>query len=192
MMFPVIILLGLLFAVALAKHPRRRRKFRAYIRGGIEEVLGLSTLGAKTLTSIEFSDVVTESTWISSIIAAWTLSNLTLAAQDGPIMVGYAHSDYTDAEIEAFVEQTTSWNQGDLVSQEIAKRKIKIVGQLTPGSNVLEQISLNDGKPIRTKCNWLLTTGQSVSMWAYNMGDSALETTNAQVHIGGHANLWPR
>jgi len=39
---------------------------------------------------------------------------------------------------------------------------------------------------------WILTTGNGVDFWAYNMGDAAVVTTVPQVSINGHANLWPR
>ncbi len=188
----IIYMLGVLFVVLLAKHPRKRRKFRRYIRGGIEEDLSLGTLGSKTLISIAGSDVVTEKAWISSVKATWALSDFTFAAGDGPILVGVAHSDYTDAEIEAWVEQTTSWDEGDLVSQEIAKRKIRQVGTFSSGTIGLvgDQI-LNNGRPITTKLGWELTTGNNIDFWAYNQGSSPL-TTAANVRVAGHANLWPR
>ncbi len=174
-------------------HPkRRRRSFRKYLRGGVEEVLGLSTLGSKTLVKVDFSDIVTEKTFASSIVAAWSMSNFTPAVQDGPIMVGVAISDYSAAEIEEFVEQTNSWDEGDLVNQEKASRKIKTVGILIPTTSDVEHDKLNGGRLIKTRLNWSLRTGLTIAMWAYNMGDSTLATTNPQVHVAGHVNLWPR
>ncbi len=163
------------------------------MKGTFEEVLGLSTLATKTLVKQDFADDVSESTWCSSIVASWSLGELTPATNDGPILVGIAHDDYVAAEIEDFVEATTSWDVGNLVQQEVAKRKIRIIGTFrVPAGGPTEVVVLNDGKPIRTKCNWMLETGQGLAMWAYNMGDSALATTNPQVHAAGHANLWPR
>lgn len=189
-MLEIMLLIGALFTVLLAKHGKRR-KFRRYIRGGIEEDLALGTLATKSLVAQAVSDVVTEKTWISSIKATWSLGDFTFAAGDGPILVGISHSDYTAAEIEAWVEQTTSWDEGDLVSQEVAKRKIRQVGTFSSGTIGLvgDQI-LNDGKPITTKCGWMLTTGNNIDIWAYNQGSSALGT-GANVSVAGHANLWP-
>ncbi len=154
-------------------------------------MLGLSTLAAKTLTSINFSDASAERVLISSIVGAWSMGDFPPASTDGPIMVGLAKGDYSSAEIEEFVEQTTSWNRGDEISQEVGRRKVKIVGVLRSTSASEVQSVLNDGKPIKTKLNWTMLDGTFIKMWAYNMGDSAL-TGNAQIHLGGHANLWPQ
>ncbi len=102
-------------------------------------------------------------------------------------MIGLAHSDYTDAEIEEYIETTDSWDQGNLVQgKEVRKRLIRRIG-IFGSSGVL-----NDGKPIHTRLNWLLRTGQTISLWAYNRGASALATTDPQVVAEGHANLWGR
>ncbi len=169
-----------------------RKKFRRYIRGGVEEDLQLSTLGAKTLISGTFASAVTEKAFISSIVCTWTLGELTQAADDGPVLVGVAHSDYSDAEIEAWVEQGTSWDEGDLVSQEIARRKIKQVGVFgTTDISASESVALNDGLPIKTMCKWVLITGATLKFWAYNQGTSALSTTDPVLIVAGHANLFP-
>jgi len=70
--------------------------------------------------------VVVESTWISSIKATWALSNFTSVTNVGPIMVGIAHSDYSATEIEEFIENANSWNEGDQVAQEVAKRRSEL------------------------------------------------------------------
>ncbi len=174
----------------MPNHPRRqaRRKMGRYIRGGIEENLELGALVTKSLTSAPNADVVTEKTWISSVVLNWAISDLTGSADTGPIVVGVAHSDYTDAEIEAFVEQVTSWDEGDLTSREIGSRKIRTIGQFHPEDTGSR---LNDGKPISTKLGWMLTTANTIDFWAYNQGSANL-ADGAVVNIVGHANLWPR
>ena len=163
-----------------------------YIRGSINEQLALATLAAATLVSATFDEAVQERTLVSSIVAAWSLSDFTDATGDGPIMVGVAHNDYSDAEIEAVIEATGSWDEGDLVQQELSKRKIRRIGIFGGGvqSGGQDRV-LNDGKVIKTKLNWILNQGQTLKVWAYNLGSSSL-TTGALVRTEGHANLWPR
>ena len=175
----------------MGKNPKRKRRFRKYLRGSINHTLALSTLAAKTLITSLVGDVVTEKAWCSSVKLAWQVAEWTPAVGDGPIMVGVAHSDYSTAELEAWIENTSSWEEGDQVQQEIAKRKIRRVGTFTTLGDVAAQMTLNDGKPIRTKCGWMLTTGQTIRVWAYNMGTSAFSVTDPQVQCEGHANLWP-
>ncbi len=163
-----------------------------YIRGVVDTSLTLTTLGAKSAAKANFDNVVNERTLVSSIVAAYSLRNFTQGSDDGPIMVGLAHSDYDVAEIEELIENTGSWDEGNMISQEIAKRKIRIVGIFDVPANALEVSVLNDGKPIKTKLNWSLLQSQTVALWSYNLGASALATTVPVVQIEGHANLWPR
>ena len=168
------------------------RKFRKYIKGAVNGEQNISGLGPAAANRQVLPDSVTEKTWISSIRAAWALSNYTPAADAGPLMVGFAHSDYTVGEIEGFLESVDSWNEANLVEQEVARRKIKIVGIFDAPDAVTEEAVLNDGKPIRTKLGWMLSTSQTVAQWTYNTGDASTSgASSAQITVRGHANLWP-
>ncbi len=182
--------MAMVILVGMAKR-KGRRKFRRYIKGRIDFSLSLSTLGPFVVIGGTIADVLEEKAWLSSVKATWALIDFTLGTADGPIWVGVAHSDYTDAEIEAWIEAQNTWKSGDKIAQEIGRRLIRQVGVFanlstaTAGSDVL-----NSGRPIRTKCGWMLTTGQTIKFWAYNSGSGTL-TTGALVHVNGHANLWP-
>ncbi len=191
MMIAIIMVLIALAMMAKAR-PRRRRRMGRYIRGNVDHLGDLSTLGGKVVIKFDFPDVVNERTWVSSAKLTWALSNLTEAFSAGPITCGLAHSDYTAAEIEVFLENSGQWDEGNLTSQEINKRKIRVVGTFDTPAQALGIVTLNDGKPITTKCGWVLLQGQTLSMWAYNSGSTALATTAAELTATGHANLWPR
>ncbi len=171
---------------------RGRRKFRRYLRGQIDFQLPLLTLATEDVVGANVSDTVVEKAWISSVRATHTLSGAVASALDGPILVGVAHSDYTDAEIEAWIENSESWNARDLVAQEAAKRKIRRIGvfNIVFDDTGLGSATLNDGKPITTKCNWMLQSADTVKFWAYNMG-AAIIITGYLYDVQGHANLWP-
>ncbi len=174
------------------KTPTRRRKFRRYIRGNIDLNGNLGTLAPTTAILLIPADVVEERTLISSVINSFSLSGFTKGDNIGPLSIGIAHSDYSLAEIEAWIEQSTGWAEGDKVSQEVAKRLIRRIGVFDNPIDVGDSVSLNDGKPIKMKLNWILTTGQNVKYFIYNEGSAALATTDPNCHISGHANLWPR
>ncbi len=175
----------------MARKPRR--KFRRYLKGQIDEEQGLNALATKTGVKRSVADTVVESCWCTSVHASWSISQWTPTEDAGPIMVGIAHSDYTLAEIEEWIENADSWNQGDLRSQEIARRKIRRVGLLEwpSGTNPNDIYSMNDGRMIRTKCGWMLETGQTIALWYYNTGEAAVASSVPNVHTQGHANLWP-
>ncbi len=181
-----------------AKGTYKRRTYkkwaRKYLRGAIDFGLALTTLAGNTVVSAVTSGVLLEKAFLTSVKALYTLDNLTISTDDGPIMVGLAHSDYSSAEIEEWIESLTgSWDVGDLISQEISQRKIRQIGVfISRGSGGAGSIdALNEGKEILTKCNWQLQTGDGVRFWAYNMGSSALATTVPNFRVQGKANLWP-
>ena len=37
--------------------------------------------------------------------------------------------------------------------------------------------ALNDGKPVKTRLNWMIPDGKGINMWSYNAGDAANLTT---------------
>ncbi len=180
-------------AQPMAKHPkRRRRKMGRYIRGSVDESLALGTLAAKTVIAGNFDETVNERTLVSSVVARWAMINFTPGTLDGPILCGVAHSDYTDAEIEEWIENTGSWDEGDLVNQEIGGRKIRRVGIFDTPAAATQAAVLNDGKAIKTKLNWILLQGQTLKHWFYNLGTSALATTDPECSTQGHVNLFPK
>ncbi len=163
-----------------------------YLKGSVDEDLDLGTLATKDAILVAFDSTVNERTLVSSVVASYTMSNWTPIASAGPILVGIAHGDYTAAEIEAWVETTGSWNETDLVQQEVANRKIRKIGVFDTPASAAASAVLNDGRPVKTKLNWILTQGQTLSLWAYNLGTAAVATTDPRIHAEGHANLWPR
>ncbi len=192
-------LIGLV-AIMMARRPKRqfrrrggRRKMGRYIKGVCDEELDIGTLAARTLVSVLFDQTVEEKAYCSSVKATYSIDDYTPASGDGPLRIGLAHSDYTDVEIEEWIESTTSWKEGDLVqSREVGRRFIRDVGVFQTPSGASSNFVLNDGKPITTKCGWMLVTGQTMRLWAYNQGASAFATTDPNLHMAGHANLWPR
>ncbi len=177
--------------IPMARKPARR-KFRRYLRGAIDHQLSLGTLSANTLIGSLVNDTVDDSTWISSVRATWSLDDLTPAADDGPILVGIAQGPYTDAQVEEWIENTGAWKAGSPVAQEIARRRIRQVGTFEGAASATLAQVLNDGKEITTKCGWMMAPGEAIRIWAYNTGGSALATTDPNVRVQGHANLWPK
>ncbi len=161
----------------------RRRKYQ---RGTVDIILTPGALAAKAVASQTVANSVETETWMSSVDLAWAYDGLVV--DEGPISFGVAHSDYTAAEIESYIENSGSWDSGDLITAEIGRRKVRQVGTIA-----LRSVSgdVNDGKSIRTKCGWLLLEDDTLQTWVYNHGAGAL-TTGGSVFATGHANLWPQ
>ncbi len=164
-----------------------------YIRGNVDEELALGGLTAKDVVGVVMDEVVDDRTLVSSIVATYSITNLTDTPSMGPIVVGIAHSDYSDPEVEAYLEQTGQWNESDLIAtREVSRRLIRRVGAFSTDPSANTTLVLNDGKPIRTKLNWLLAEGQTLRLWCYNSGTVDVGTTTPVIHVNGHVNLWPR
>jgi len=169
-----------------------RRKFRRYLKGKINNDEDLTVLAANTGVKKGLTTVVDDATWVSSVKALWSITGFTPTNGAGPIIVGIAHSDYTLAEIEEWIENTGAWNAGDLRSKEIAQRKIRQVGVFSLPETSNQHTVLNDGRPLTTKCGWVIQEDQSLALWFYNAGSVAVATTVPTVTTMGHANLWPQ
>ncbi len=184
-----LLLVGLFIPAGMMARKGGRGRMARYLKGNVDESFNLSTLASATLISNTWDEVVVERTRCSSIVVSWSLDQIT--SPQGPILFGVAHSDYSDAEIEEVIENAGSSNEGDLVSQEIAKRKIRIIGEFVSTELAgLTDVKFNLGRPVKTKLNWVLTTGDTLKMWAYNISASALATTDPAMRAHGHANLW--
>ncbi len=185
-----ILMMAFIAILLLAKHGRRRR----YLRGAIDHKLNLgSTLAPQTVIGSAIADVLVEEAWLSSVKATWSMDLFTTASNRGPIVVGVAHSDYTDTEIEEWIENLNSWETKDKIGQEIARRKIRMVGTFFNPPDAAGAVALlSEGRMVRTKCGWMLGTGQTLKIWGYNSGSGALATTDPAVRVQGHANLWPK
>ncbi len=191
MMYGIFILLFAVLA-KMAKKGRGGRRgpnWNRYVRGNLDIDIALGTLAGKT-GLFGASDTVVDRMRISSIKAVYSLSNVTVLGNAGPVLVLVAHSDYTLAEVEQFIELGTSWSEADQIDKEIQSRKIRRIGVLDIVTSTGGAAALNDGKPITTKLNWTVTNGLGLNFVAYNMGTGAFATTDPNVNINGHANLW--
>ena len=108
---------------------KRRGGFRRYQRGPIDHTQQLGTLAGKTAIVTTLDDQVEVNTFCTSVKCVYTVNEMTGGVDKGPLLCGWAHSNYDLAEIEEWIEnQTLGWSVNDLVQQEVAKRKVRLVG----------------------------------------------------------------
>ncbi len=170
----------LVFVVTLflAKHTPKRRYSLRKVR--VSPRLGLSTLATLTAITTALTAASVSTYRAVTVKGSWTMSGLTVG--EGPIIVGYAHSDYTVAEIKQSIEASGSINPGSKIENEQSNRLVRIVGTFNQANS-----SLNDGRPIKTCLNWLISIGDAVNLFAYNDSTGTL-TTGAEVAMTG--DLW--
>ncbi len=173
-----IILLTLVLLLAAKRTPSRKRSFnlRAVRTTASVTVGNLVTITAVTAAVFGNADGAYR---IMSMKATWSMTNNT--AGDGTLICGYAHGDYTVAEIKEFIESGASISIGNKIAGEQAGRLIRIVGAF-PGQDVEEV--LNDGRPIKTRLNWAIPIGTNFNAFVYN-DDGAQRTTGGGVRVNG-------
>ncbi len=137
----------------------------------IENSLTLGTLNTNVVVGGAMHTASDNEFRALTIRGLWSLNNFTIG--EGPIVFGVAHGDYTDAEIEAYLEEDASMARGDKIAAEVAQRLVRQIG-IVSGEAADETI--NDGKPLYTRLNWKLATGQFLRAWAWNKGGANLQT----------------
>lgn len=162
---------------------RKRNVKFSVIKFDFERSLG--TLAADALTSINvLSNNMARPCYVISADTWWGKTGGTVG--EGPLEVGYAHSNLSTAEIdEALLAEPNS--PGEIIEREQATRPVRIAG-LFSGFDTAE--SLNDGKVMRTKCGFTLDEGQNVLMWVKSLSKVANLTTGT--FIRGIGKLYVR
>ncbi len=168
----------------MARKPAKRRAFN--LRGVQSSgSLALGTLGTVTAITSAALAAADGAYRIMSASLTWALEDFT--AGEGPIVVGFAHGDYTVTEIKECIESGASISIGDKIANERANRLVRRVGVF---DGVAGAEKLNDGKPIKTRLNWAIPIGKTLSLFAYNDGIVTNLTTGALVRINGK--FWVR
>ncbi len=166
---------------------------KGYMSGKINVEIAMPTLAANTGVLVAVNDVVVEKTLCSSVKCTYTLKNLTPEVDVGPFRIFVAHSEYSLAQIEAWIESSTSWDAGNLVEKrEVQRRLIREIGTFQSADLAGASFVLNNGRPITTKLNWMLQEGDTLAFVGYNTGSSAASTTIPDINVDGHANLWTK
>ncbi len=173
-MLEIVLLFTMLLLAGYRKggYPSRGRYSLRGVRFANSITLG--TLANITVITSGTTGVADGAYRMISIQGVWSLKDST--GNEGPIVVGYAHSDYTVTEIKEALEANASISVGDKVANERSKRLVRIVGQF---DGTGQDRTINDGRPLKTRLNWFIPIGDEVNMFAYN--DSGATLTTASV-----------
>lgn len=173
--------------ILMAKKPKSKRRFNLR-RVRISSELALVTLASDTALLGSLTGAAGGAYRAVTMKHTFTLRNATEG--EGPVTVGYAHSDYSVTEVKECLEAFAAIDQGDKIARERANRLVRTVGTFWRTGGVTGAVgsaSLNDGKPVRTRLNWLINIGDSVNLFVFNESTGAL-TTGAFVNIQG--DMW--
>ncbi len=159
-----------------------KKSMKGYKKLQIADALTLGALASGDVVSEALPSVLTQDRRISSVQLLWGVRGLT--AGEGPIDAGVAHGDYSAAEIEECLEATGSWSDTDKVAGEQANRLVRRI--VTFSGEAADEVA-NDGKPIKTKLNWRIPDGSTLTVWCRNRSGAVL-TTGGVIVADGHAN----
>jgi len=166
----------------MVKH--RKRKFNMR-KVKLASSSSIGALAAADVVSNPITNALTDKLRFISVDATYTLSDA-VTADDGHSF-GLAHSDYTAAEVEECLEAGGSLDLGNKVAQEQANRLVREIGTFGSVPVTTGGLMFNDGKPVKTRLNWLMSEGDTLNLWIRN-GSGAVYTTGSAILING--NLW--
>lgn len=168
----------------MAKKPARRKFNLRKVR--VASAVAIGALAAFDVVGGDLMGASTNGYRVTSIKAAWNISDLGAAIDDGQEF-GIAHGDYSDTEIEEALEAAAAIDIGDQVEQEKANRKVRSLGFFTGAQVADGSLSYNEGRPVKTKLNWYIGIGDTIKMWVRN-GSDTVYTTGATLDVIGE--MW--
>lgn len=183
-----LIVIGILMPLGLAKAKgRARRKFNLR-KVRVEAGMAIGALAASDVVSSTLTATSANVYRVLSVKLSYSIVELG-ATIDGAFQFGIAHSDYTAAEIEECIEATGSIDIGDKVAQEQANRLVREIGTIGTGdaTAALVDVVYNEGRPVKTKLNWLIGIGDTLVMYIRN-GSGDVYTTGASLKAKGE--MW--
>ncbi len=149
-------------------------------------MLAVTALASLDVVKAAGTSALANTLRIMSLDMSWGIVDLGAAIDDG-FQFGVAHSDYTAAEIEEALEATASMDVGNKVEQERANRLVRSIGMINGQGLIGSGLIFNDGKPVKTRLNWLLSIGDTLDVWVRN-ASGVVYTAGAQLVGNGH--LW--
>ncbi len=176
----------------MAKKPyrqRRRLSPETYRKVRFQKQLSLVTLAASTLLSGSVMSSASNKVRIASVEINFLWDDATGfrdANADGPLLVGVAHGDYTDAEIEQCVESLAALDFDDTIQAEHSQRRVRVIGSVSPKHEMLP----NSGGLKKVKLNWTIGEGTNLKFWAYNLSQGVALTTGSGLHASGNVNVF--
>ncbi len=159
-----------------------RRKDRNFVAIPFQSQLSLGTLADLTAVRISLtSGVLLEDLFIISIDATVVLREHT--AGEGPIYVGFAHTDYTVAEIKEALDVDALLGPSKKIEGEQARRLVRRWGTFR-GADTTEIIALANGGNKRYRVGWTQQDGALVQGYIFNTSGAAL-TTGSVIEMDG-------
>ncbi len=185
-----ILLLALVAVTLLAKNYGKKSYHRNYRlrKVRIATSIAIGALAGADVVAVAMTAAGTGTYRVISLRLAWSIVNHAAPA-DGAYEFGVAHSDYSAAEIEECLEASASIDPGDKIANEQANRLVRSIGTISSSSagTASGELNWNDGRPMKTRLNWLMTIGDTLTAWVRN-GSGTIYTTGSSLGFVGE--MW--
>ncbi len=135
----------------------------------------LLTLASKTVIKQDTPPAITEDFRILKTRILPNMEGATDAEADGPIIIGIADDELTVTEIKEALE-ATPLDPNDNVSNERAMRPVFVLGQLEFLAAASAGVLTAPQTPWIDKRPWTYSNAAGWTIFAYNVGGSALAT----------------
>ncbi len=142
-------------------------------------------LADNTVARSALAATLVREVWVHSVKCTYVVDAHT--AGEGPWLFGWAHSDYTAAEILECLTAVGSWDISNKILQEQARRKVRIVGTF---NGLASEELFNDGRALKSTIKFKLTAGQTLVLWQWNRS-GAIFSTGSLIQVNGVAYLKP-
>lgn len=163
----------------MTNRKRSRKRNANFAAIPVSAALTLSTLADATLLSQVLVGTLAEDLWAIAAHLTWAIRGQTVG--EGPLFVGVADGDLTDAEIEEKIELVYV-DPADRIAVERAGRAVRNAGAFP--SIAIDEV-IQDGKVIKTKMNFMEGNGKTIKFWVYNRSGAAL-TGGALIQVFGY------
>ncbi len=171
----------------MAKKGRRTRRKFSLRRVRVAASVAIGALATLDVNTGLLTSAAADKLRFISLNASYAWSDFGALADD-TLEFGVAHSDYSAAEVEESLEAAGSIDLGDKVAQERANRLVRRIGIITSTSaGTLAGRNFNDGVPVKTRLNWLMSAGDTLNIWFRNGSGTVYTTGSAITCIG---DLW--
>ncbi len=183
-MLEIFLLIGLIAAAKRRGGNKRRYSLR---KVSLSNLLTISALASVDVEKFVLSSAVTGTVRVISVNLMYIWG--ALATNDGGCEFGLAHSDYTSTEIEECLEANASMDRGDKIANEQSNRLVRRVGVFPShqSSGTTSEVGFNDGRPMKTRLNWVLSPGDTLNIWVRN-GSGTIWTVNSLLSVTG--DIW--
>ena len=161
----------------MAKKGKGRRRGKRLIVGRYDHSLDVSSLAVDALVSSSIAAAVEERSYVISMDVVASIGG---GASGQTLVIGVAHGDYTNAEIEEWYENSGSWDEGSLPDQEKSRRKCRQIGMFSSSADQ----RIEQGENIRVKLGWILNQGEQLTFWGYNTGTTSMSSTTFVTFVG--------